>query len=130
MMVTRNNKRTMPKNLFILTLSFLRIEGSVLLGWGSRFLLDYAFYQYFQDNSISFLRFPPISEEKAFLNEATNFFIRPSPLNRFRFPIKHYFSLLEPDLEYAFYQYLSNISIIFWHFTLQWQRLGSHNINL
>ena len=130
MMVARNNKRTMPKNLFILTLSFLRIEGSVLLGWGSRFFLDYAFYQYFQDNSISFLRFSPISEEKAFLNEATNFFIQPSPLNRFRFPIKHCFSLLEPDLEYAFYQYLSNISIIFWHFILQWQRLGSHNINL
>ena len=99
MMVARNNKRTMPKNLFILTLSFLRIEGSVLLGWGSRFFLDYAFYQYFQDNSISFLRFSPISEEKAFLNEATNFFIQPPPLKRFRFPIKHCFSLLEPDLE-------------------------------
>ena len=87
---------------------------------GFKVFLDYAFYQYFQDNSISFLRFSPISEEKAFLNEATNFFIQPSPLNRFRFPIKHCFSLLEPDLEYAFYQYLSNISIIFWHFTLQW----------
>ena len=34
--------------------------------------------------------------------------------------VKHCFSLLEPVLEYAFYQYLSNISIIFWHFTLQW----------
>jgi len=30
---------------------------------------------------------------------------------------------LKPVLEYAFYQYLGNISIIFWHFTLQWQRL-------
>ena len=65
-MVARNNKRTMLANLFILTLSFLRIEGSVLLGWGSRFFLDYAFYQYFQDNSISFLRFSQISEGKAF----------------------------------------------------------------
>ena len=33
-------------------------------------------------------------------------------------------------LDYAFYQYLDNISIIFWHFTLQWQRSGLHNLNL
>jgi hypothetical protein len=63
-MVAINNNKTMPANLFILTLSFLK---SVLLGWGPKVFFDYAFYQYFQDNSISFLRFPPISEEKAYL---------------------------------------------------------------
>jgi len=36
-------------------------------GFGAKVFLDYAFYQYFQDNSISFLCSPPISEEKAFL---------------------------------------------------------------
>ena len=38
-----------------------------LFGLGAKVFFDYAFYQYFQNNSISFLRFPPISEEKAFL---------------------------------------------------------------
>jgi hypothetical protein len=37
------------------------------IGLGVKVFFDYAFYQYFQDNSISFLRVSPISEEKAFL---------------------------------------------------------------